>query len=96
MNPAAKLLWASFGVLMAAGLLFWLTSCGGALPPAKRAEVVSCLDLANAALEQATTCEEARVALAKALRNAPMCVQLFGAQINMSGDGGAPVPCEQL
>lgn len=96
MTREAKVLWAAFAILMAAFIALVLSSCGSSLPPAKRAEVLSCLDLANAALENATTCEEARVALAKAIEKAPACVQLFGAQINLESDAGLMLPCDQL
>ena len=83
------------GIILA-GVLFLAYGCGNAVPPPRRAEVLSCLDLANAALENVETCEQARVALAKAIKDAPQCLQLFGAQIRVENDAGAAVPCEDL
>lgn len=94
MTREAKVLWVAFAILCAAFILLVLASCGGSLPPAKRAEALSCLDLANAALDKVTTCEEASEALAKAIKDAPACLRLFGAQIRLENDAGVMIPCE--
>lgn len=95
MSRGDKLLWTGFAIVCAGVIALILTSCGGALPPAKRAQAVSCLDIANAALQEAHSCEEARAALAKALQNAPQCMAIFGLHVNMENvDGGEVVRCD--
>jgi len=89
----AWLLWTSFLGVCAILAAFWLSSCGGQLPAPKRAQAVSCLDLANAALAEAHSCDEARAALAKALENTPACAALFGLHLSMEDDAGV-VRCD--
>ena len=96
MNPAAKLLWGSFLGVVIVIIVCWIVGCGGSVPAPKRVQALSCLDLANAALENAQTCEEARAALAKAIKDAPACMQLFGVQIRVENDAGAMASCEEL
>lgn len=94
MSRNDKLLWVGFGVVCAGVIALCLTSCS-AVPPAKRAQAVSCLDIANAALQDVHTCDEARAAIAKALENAPQCLSIFGLHVNMENvDGGEVVRCD--
>ncbi len=96
MTREAKILWVAFAVLCGAFVLLVLSSCGNSVPEPKRVEVLSCLEIANAALEKATSCEEARAVVDRIVKQAPMCLRLFGAQVNMASDAGTMVPCEQL
>jgi len=89
----AWLLWASFSGVVAIVVAFWIAGCGGQLPAPKRAQAVSCLDLANAALAEAHSCDEARAALSKAIENAPACAALFGLHLSMEDDAGV-VRCD--
>ena len=88
MSRGDKLLWCSFAGIVVMALGFWLASCGGVIPEPQRAQAKSCLELANEALETATTCDEARVAIAKAVEKAPTCAALFGLHLNLDGDAG--------
>ena len=81
------------GAVMFVAIILLTGGCGSALPAAKRAQAVSCLDLANAALTEAQSCEQARAALAKAVGEAPQCAAIFGLHINMEDDAGV-VRCD--
>ena len=95
MRRGEATLWFGFGGVVALAGIFWLTSCGGAIPPAKRAQAVSCLDIANAALQEAHSCDQARTLLAQALTGAPQCMAIFGLHVNLEAvDGGDVVRCD--
>lgn len=83
-----------FAAVFGFAVLVLLTGgCGSQLPPARRAQAVSCLDLANAALTEAQSCEQARAALARAIGDAPQCAAIFGLHVNMESDAGV-VRCD--
>lgn len=94
MTREAKILWVAFAILSVAFVAVALTSCGGSVPPAKRIQAVSCLDLANAALGEAQSCEQARAALARAVGDAPQCAAIFGLHLALEEDGGPPIRCD--
>lgn len=93
MSRADKALWTAFFVVWIGIIVLCLTSCGNGLSQAQRVQAVSCLDIANAALQEARSCEQARASLAKALDNTPQCAAIFGLHLNLVADGGT-LPCD--
>jgi hypothetical protein len=92
-NRSAKLLWGAFAGTCVLVFFVWLSACGGAIPEPKRAQAKSCIELANEALGEAYSCEQARAAVARVVENAPSCAALFGLHLNLDGDAGV-VRCD--
>lgn len=94
MNRGGKLLWGSFATIVLLALAFWLSSCGKAIPEPQRAQAASCIELASEALATVEDCAAAREAVARVVEKAPQCAPLLGLHLNLDGDGGPAIRCD--